>query len=136
MRRPWCQTSPVLLADTVAVVHGAAVVLMLTGAVIALWRPRVLWVHLPVSLAILAVNRAGEPCPLTELELWLRSEAGGVVYDGGYLGHYVFAPIGLDVAGPSVQAGIYTVALVPNVVAFAVLAVRARRRRARPAVAI
>jgi hypothetical protein len=59
-----------------------------------------------------------------------------VVYDGGYLGHYVFAPIGLDVAGPSVQAGIYTVALVPNVVAFAVLAVRARRRRTRPAVAI
>ena len=80
-----------LLADTVAVVHGAAVVLMLTGAVIALWRPRVLWMHLPVSLAILAVNRAGQPCPLTELELWLIAKAGGTVYEGGYLGHYVFA---------------------------------------------
>ena len=124
-----------LLADAVAVVHGAAVVLMLTGAVIALWRPRVLWVHLPVSLAILAVNRAGQPCPLTELEVWLRSEAGGVTYDGGYLGHYVFAPVGLDVASGSVQAGIYTVALAPNAVAFALLAVRARRRRARSAVA-
>ncbi len=127
--RSRCQTSPVLLADTVAVVHGAAVVLLLTGAVVALWRPRVLWVHLPVSLAILAVNRAGAPCPLTELELWLRAEAGGVAYDGGYLGHYVFSPIGLDVASPSVQAGVYTVAIVPNAVAFALLAARARRRR-------
>jgi hypothetical protein len=106
----------VLLADTVAVVHGAAVVLMLTGAVIALWRPRILWVHLPVSLAILAVNR--------------RSEVGGAVYDGGYLGHYVFSPMGLDVASPSVQAGVYTVAVVPNALAFGLLALRAQRRRA------
>jgi len=127
--RPRCQTPPVLLADAVAVVHGAAVVLMLTGAVIALWRPRVLWVHLPVSLAILAVNRAGQPCPLTELELWLRSEAGGVAYDGGYLGHYVLSPMGLDVASPSAQVGIYTVAIVPNAVAFGLLAYRARRGR-------
>ena len=120
-----------LLADAVAVVHGAAVVLMLTGAVVALWRPRVLWVHVPVSLAILAVNRAGAPCPLTELELWLRSEVGGAVYDGGYLGPYVFAPMGMDVASPSVQAGIYTVAVVPNALGFGLLALRARRRRAR-----
>lgn len=124
-----CQTPPVLLADTVAVVHGAAVVLMLTGAVVALWRPRVLWVHLPVSLAILAVNRAGAPCPLTELELWLRAEAGAAAYEGGYLGNYVLSPMGLDVASPSVQAGVYTVAVVPNAVALALLAVRARRRR-------
>jgi hypothetical protein len=119
----------VLLADTVAVVHGAAVVLMLTGAVVALWRPRILWVHLPVSLAILAVNRAGQPCPLTELELWLIAQAGGTAYEGGYLGHYVFAPMGLDVASPSVQAGVYTAAIVPNALAFGLLALRARRRR-------
>lgn len=127
-RRTRCQTSPVLLADAVAVVHGAAVVLLLTGAVVALRRPRVLWVHVPVSLAILAVNRAGAPCPLTELELRLRSEVGGAVYDGGYLGHYVLAPLGLDVARPSVQAGVYTAAVVPNAVAFGLLALRARRR--------
>ena len=128
-RRTWCQTSPVLLADAVAVVHGAAVVLMLTGAVVALWRPRILWVHVPVSLAILAVNRVAAPCPLTELELWLRSEVGGAVYEGGYLGHYVFAPLGLDVASPSVQAAIYTVAVTPNALALGLLALRARRRR-------
>ncbi|MET0763511.1 MAG: DUF2784 domain-containing protein [Blastococcus sp.] len=118
-----------LLADTVAVVHGAAVVLMLTGAVVALWRPRVLWVHLPVSLAILAVNRAGAPCPLTEVELWLRAEAGHAAYEGGYLGHYVLSPMGLDVASPSAQAGIYTVAIVPNALAFGLLAARALRFR-------
>ena len=128
-RRARCQTPPVLFADAVAVVHGAAVVLMLTGAVIALWRPRILWVHLPVSLAILAVNRAGAPCPLTELELWLRAEAGHAAYEGGYLGHYVLSPMGFDVASPSAQAGIYTVAIVPNAVAFGLLAYRAFRGR-------
>jgi hypothetical protein len=127
--RSRCQTRPVLLADTVAVVHGAAVVLMLTGAVVALWRPWVLWVHLPVSLAILAVNRTGAPCPLTELELWLRAEAGHAAYGGGYLGHYVLSPMGLDVASPSAQAAIYTVAVVPNAVAFGLLAYRALRGR-------
>ena len=129
--RSRCDTSPVLLADTVAVVHGAAVLLMLTGAVVALWRPWVLWVHVPVSLAILAVNLTGEPCPLTVLELELRSRVGGAVYDGGYLGHYVFAPMGLDVASPSVQAAIYTVAVTPNVLAFGLLALRGRHRRTR-----
>lgn len=125
--RSGCQPSPVLLADAVPVVHGAAVVLMLTGAVVAPRRPRVLWVHVPVSLAILAVNRAGAPCPLTELELWLRSEVGGAVHDGGHLGHYVLAPMGLDVASSSVQAGIYTAAIVPNALAFGLLALGARR---------
>ena len=134
-RRARCQTPPVLLAETVAVVHGAAVVLMLTGAVVALWRPRILWVHVPVSLAILAVNLAEAPCPLTELELWLRSAVGGAVYDGGYLGHYVFSPLGLDVASPSVQAGIYTTAIVPNAIALTLLASRRRRPlRTAPAV--
>jgi hypothetical protein len=97
--------------------------------VVALWRPRVLWVHLPVSLAILAVNSAGTPCPLTELELWLRAEAGDAAYEGGYLGHYVLSPMGLDVASPSAQAGIYTVAIVPNAVAFGLLAYQALRGR-------
>jgi hypothetical protein len=40
----------------------------------------------------------------------------------------VFSPLGLDVASPSVQAGVYTAAIVPDAVALALLAARARRR--------
>ena len=116
-----------LWAHLVAVVHALAVVLMVTGALVALRRPRLLWVHAPVAAAILAVNLAGAPCPLTDLELALRERAGGEPYAGGFLGHYALAPFGLDVAGPAVQAGIHTVALVPNVLGYGLLAARAAR---------
>ncbi len=118
-----------LWAHLVAVVHALAVVLMVTGALVALYRPRVLLLHAPVAAAILAVHLAGAPCPLTDLELALRERAGGEPYTGGFLGHHVLAPLGLDVAGPAVQAGIYTVALVPNVLGYGLLAVRAGRLR-------
>jgi Protein of Unknown function (DUF2784) len=126
----------VLWAHLVAVVHALAVVLMVTGALVALRRPRLLWVHAPVAAAILAVNLAGAPCPLTDLELALRERAGGRPYTGGFLGHYALAPFGLDVASPAVQAGIHAVALVPNVLGYGLLAARAgpaRRSAARRA---
>ena len=118
-----------LWAHLVAVVHALAVVLMVTGALVALRRPRILLLHAPVAAAILAVHLAGAPCPLTEWELALRERAGGEPYGGGFLGHYALAPFGLDVASPAVQAGIYTVALVPNLVGYGVLALRAGRLR-------
>jgi hypothetical protein len=117
----------VLWAHLVAVVHALAVVLMVTGALVALRRPRILLLHAPVAAAILAVHLAGAPCPLTDLELALRERAGGEPYTGGFLGHHVLAPMGLDVASPAVQAGIYTVALVPNVLGYGLLAARAAR---------
>ena len=118
-----------LWAHLVAVVHALAVVLMVSGALVALYRPRLLVLHVPVAAAILAVHLAGAPCPLTELELALRERAGGTAYTGGFLGHHVFAPLGLDVASPAVQAWIYAVALTPNVVGYGLLALRAGHLR-------
>lgn len=114
-----------LWADLVAVVHALAVVVMVTGGLVALRCPRVLLLHAPVAAVIVAVHLAGAPCPLTELELALRERAGAEPYTGGFLGHYVVAPLGLDVAAPAVQAGIYTVALAPNALAYGLLAARA-----------
>ena len=44
-----------LAASAVALLHGAAVLFMLTGSLLALRWPRVLWLHVPVSLAILGI---------------------------------------------------------------------------------
>ncbi|SDN81746.1 DUF2784 family protein [Geodermatophilus sp. DSM 45219] len=116
-----------LWAHLVAVVHALAVVLMVTGALVALRRPWVLLLHAPVAAAILAVNLVGAPCPLTTLELSLRERGGGEPYGGGFLGHYALAPLGLDVGSPAVQAGVYVVAATPNVVGYGLLAARAAR---------
>lgn len=118
-----------LLANAVAVLHAAVVLFMLTGALLALRWPRLVLVHAPVALAVLAVNASGAPCPITTVELALRERAGAAPYDGGFLGHFLFTPLGLDVRSAGVQIGMYTVALGLNAVGYALLAERVRRRR-------
>jgi Protein of Unknown function (DUF2784) len=121
----------VLLAALVAVVHGAAVAFMLTGSLLALRWPRVLWLHVPVSLAILALHLTGSDCPLTSWELALRAAAGEPGYRGGFIGHYLTEPMGFPIHATSTQIGIYVVAFLPNLVGYGLLARRwVRGRRA------
>jgi hypothetical protein len=119
----------VLLAALVAVLHGAAVAFMLTGSLLALGRPRLLWVHVPVALAILAIYLTGSDCPLTTWELDLRAAAGEPGYRGGFIGHYITEPLGFPIEATSTQIGVYTAAIVPNLVGYALLARRYLRAR-------
>ena len=116
-----------LLASGVAVVHGLAVLFMLTGALLAARWPRLVLVHAPVALAILAVNLAGADCPLTDLELALRGSEG---YDGGFLGHYFFGPLGLDEHAPATQLAVYATAFGLNALGYGLL-LRATSRGSR-----
>jgi len=121
-----------LTADGVAVLHLAAVVFMLTGGLLG-WRwPRLLWAHVPLSVAILAVNLAGDDCPLTDLELRLRAAAGLPPYTDGFIGHYLVTPLHPQGITPGVQVAIYVVAVAPNVLAYSVLIARRTRSRPRP----
>ena len=118
-----------LAANAVAVLHAATVLLLLTGSLLALRWPRVLWLHVPVSLAILALYLPDSACPLTTWELDLRERAGDPGYRGGFIGHYITEPLGFPIEATSTQIGIYVVALLPNVVGYSLLirsAVRAR----------
>jgi hypothetical protein len=116
-----------LLASAVGVVHGAAVLFMLTGALLALRWPRLVFLHAPVALAILGFNLAGADCPLTDLQKELIRRSGGLPYRGGFLEDYLFQPLGLDIHAAAVQVGMYTVAFGLNALGYGLLAVRARR---------
>ncbi len=113
-----------LLACAVALLHAGAVLLMVTGGLAGLRWPGLLRVHAPVALAVLAVNLAGTACPLTELEQALRVWAGEARYAGGFLDHYVLSPLGLVQSETRVQRGIYAVAVLPNALAYGLLAHR------------
>lgn len=119
-----------LLVGLVAVVHAAAVLFMLSGSLLALRRPRLLWLHVPVALAILALYLTGSDCPLTTWELALRDAAGEPGYRGGFIGHYVTEPLGFPIRETSTQVGVYVTAFLPNVLGYGLLAARHRRRRA------
>ncbi len=118
-----------LLANAVALLHAAAVLFMLTGSLLALRWPRVLWAHVPVSLVILGLYVTGSDCPLTALELFLRERAGEPRYTGGFIGHYVTEPLGFPVTAGSTQIAIYVVAFLPNIVGYGLLARRYLRAR-------
>ncbi|TFV92044.1 DUF2784 domain-containing protein [Blastococcus sp. CT_GayMR20] len=118
-----------LLAAGVAVLHAAAVLFMLTGSLLALRWPRVLWLHVPVSLAILALYLTDSDCPLTTWELQLRERSGEPGYDGGFIGHYITAPMGFPIEATSTQVGIYVVAFLPNLIGYGLLLARALRAR-------
>jgi hypothetical protein len=117
----------VLLVHLVAVVHALAVVLLVTGGLLALRHRGLLWVHLPVAGAIAAVYLAGADCPLTSLELALRADAGAELYDGGFLEHYLLSPLGLDRGSTGTQLALVLTAVLPNVAACTVLATRRSR---------
>jgi hypothetical protein len=121
----------VLLAVAVAVLHGAAVAFMLTGSLLALRRPRLLFLHVPVSVVILSLYLTGSHCPLTDLELWLRERAGAPAYRGGFIGHYLTEPLGFRIRATSTQVGLLIVALLPNAIGYGVLLTRWLRHRAR-----
>jgi hypothetical protein len=118
----------VLLANAVALLHAVAVLFMLIGALIALRRPRVLWLHVPVSLTILGLYLTGSDCPLTTLELTVREWAGEPGYSGGFIGHYITEPLGFPIEATSTQVGIHVVAFLPSLIGYGLLAARTRHR--------
>ncbi len=113
-----------LLVLVVALTHAAAVAVLLTGSLLALRWPRLLWLHVPVALAILAIYLTGTDCPLTTLELALRERAGEPVYTGGFLGHYITEPLGVPIEATSTQIGMIIVVLVPNLIGYGLLLTR------------
>ena len=124
-------TSGVLAGAFVAVFHGATVLFMVAGSLLALRWPRVLWLHVPMALAILGLYLTGSDCPLTDWELRLRRLAGEPGYRGGFVGHYVTEPLGFPIHATSTQAEILVLALLPNVIGYGLLARLALRRRTR-----
>ncbi|MEO6066040.1 MAG: DUF2784 domain-containing protein [Lysobacterales bacterium] len=87
-----------LLADVVLTLHLALVAFVIGGLVLVIvgnlrdWR----WVnnwwlrlaHLGTIAIVVAEAWLGFTCPFTTLEMWLRAQAGHIVYGGGFIEHW------------------------------------------------
>jgi hypothetical protein len=117
------------LADLVVVVHFGFIVFALLGALLALRRPGVLWVHAPAAIWAVAIELGGWICPLTPLENSLRSAGGAAGYPSGFIEHYlgpVIYPPGLT---REVQVVLGLALLAINVLVYCAVWRRWRRGR-------
>ncbi len=118
-----------ILADAVVLAHLAFVVFVTVGGFLT-WRWRfAALAHLPALAWGVWIELSGAICPLTPLENQLRSFAGEAGYSGDFLEHYlipVLYPPGLT---RQTQWVLAAVLLIFNVIAYAGLLVRERRRR-------
>ena len=117
-------------ADAVVLLHLAFVVFVVAGGFLVLRHPMLAWLHVPAAAWGAYAELTATICPLTPLENALRRRAGLEGYEGGFIEHYLLPllyPAGLDAADQRLL-GFGVVAI--NVVAYA-LVVRRYRRRAR-----
>ena len=87
------------LADAVLLLHALFVVFVVTALLLIIvggyrqwswvrsWRFRI--VHLACIALVVAQSWAGLLCPLTSLEMWLRSQAGIVIYEGSFIQYWL-----------------------------------------------
>ena len=78
-----------ILADIVVWFHLAFVLFAVLGALLVIWRHRVVWLHLPAVVWAVWIELSGGTCPLTPLEVWLRNRAGQGGYRGDFVEHYL-----------------------------------------------
>jgi hypothetical protein len=86
-------------------------------------RPRLVWAHIPAVVVTAAIFAFGADCPLTDLEKYLRRQAGERAYRGGFIAQYLL---------PMVPDGVRAVAVpvvVVVVTAAAYVGYIARRRQ-------
>jgi hypothetical protein len=116
-----------LLAALTVFVHLLFVVFAVTGGLLALRWPRIVWLHLPAAAWAAFVELSGRLCPLTPLEHALRERGGLAPYSGDFVAHYIFPvlyPAGLT---REMQLWIGLAVVAGNLAAYALVL---RRRRA------
>jgi hypothetical protein len=105
-------------ATVVAVAHLAVVLFLLCGGFVVRRRRALLWAHVAVVTAVVTVAALRAPCPLTELELWLRELGGVDAYRGGFIEHYLVEPVYPAGLTPPVQVLLHVAAIATNLVAY------------------
>lgn len=118
-----------LLADLVLVVHLLFIAFVVAGGFAAVRWPRLAWAHVPCFVWGALIEFAGWICPLTPLENDLRIASGEAGYAGGFIERYLLPVIYPGALTREIQIWLGASVLALNVLAYAWLVRRLRRRR-------
>jgi uncharacterized protein DUF2784 len=119
------------VADLVVLFHFLFVLFVVCGGVLALWWPRIIWLHVPAVIWGVLIEFFGWICPLTPLENRLRRAQGDAGYEGDFIAHYILPvlyPGGLT-RGRQFMLG--ALALFINLAVYALVFARHRRSAAK-----
>ena len=99
----------ILAADAIMAIHFLFIAFALFGSFLVLWKPWIVWLHLPALAWGAYIELSGSICPLTPLENHFRELAGQGQYFGGFITHYlgpIIYPAGLTRGGQYLALGI------------------------------
>ena len=118
------------LADAILVVHMGFILFVVGGGfLVRRWRG-VAWVHLPAVAWGALIEFMGWVCPLTPLEIWARSRAGGTGYSGGFIEHYLLPVVYPAALTHETQIVLGALVLIVNVLVYAWISGHGIKRRA------
>lgn len=117
-----------LVADLLLFVHGLFILFVLFGGLLGLQRRSWLILHLPAGIWGVWVEWSGRICPLTPLENRFRLRAGEQGYRGGFVEHYLLPVIYPDWLDRDWQWLLGGLALLINLVIYAVVFARTRHK--------
>lgn len=120
------------LANFVLFIHAAFIVFVVFGGLLVLWKPRLIWLHLPALVWGATVVTMGWICPLTPLENVLRAMAGQQGYDGGFIEHYLISLIYPKGLTRLVQVILALLLIIGNAAIYTAVYRRLTRSRRRP----
>lgn len=118
-----------LLADAVLAVHLAFIAFVIGGGLLAFWRPRIAWLHLPAAAWGALIEIMNWTCPLTPLENYLLKLAGDSAYHGNFIARYllpIIYPAGLT---PAIQGLLGAFVIVLNGIIYTAVVIKARQHR-------
>ena len=107
-----------LLADFVVFLHLAFVLFVVFGGLLVLRRPRIIWLHLPAARWGAIMEFGGWICPLTPLEVWLRTKAGEEGYQGDFLEHYLMPVLYPSPLTRNIQLALGLAVVIVNLVVY------------------
>jgi hypothetical protein len=116
-----------LAADAVMLLHFCFIAFALLGSFLVLWKPWIVWLHLPALAWGAWIEASGNYCPLTPLENHFRDLAGQSTYGDGFITHYlgpVIYPAGLT---RGTQFMILGLLIAVNLVGYSLVIARRKR---------
>lgn len=117
-----------LAADLVVALHGAFVLFVVSGGLLALRWPRAVWVHVPAAAWGAAIELGGWICPLTPLENHFRALAYEPGYSGDFVARYIFPVLYPEGLTRGIQVAFGTAVVVLNAIIYTAVWRQQRRR--------